>query len=60
MGVRRNTLWMQLFAGAMALAPLGLLAASGGDALPKLDYTRFVLPNGLTVVVHEDRSDFAF
>ncbi|AFC87435.1 M16 family metallopeptidase [Frateuria aurantia] len=54
MGFRRNTLWMRLFAGAMALVPMGLLAASGEGALPKLDYTRFVLPNGLTVVVHED------
>ena len=54
MGFRRNSLWARLFAGAMVLAPMGLLAASGGDTLPRLDYTRFVLPNGLTVVVHED------
>lgn len=54
MGFRRNSLWARLFAGAMALAPMGLLAASVGDTLPRLDYTRFVLPNGLTVVVHED------
>ncbi|MHC1478714.1 M16 family metallopeptidase [Frateuria aurantia] len=54
MGIRKKTLWARMFLGALALAPLGLWAASGSATLPELSYTRFVLPNGLTVVVHED------
>ncbi len=54
MGIRRKALRARMFAGALALAPMALLAATGGESLPALSYTRFVLPNGLTVVVHED------
>ncbi|NYE28813.1 putative Zn-dependent peptidase [Rhodanobacter sp. K2T2] len=53
---------------SLALAIVGLLALAGGSMLPAaasanneaalqipdIAYTRFVLPNGLTVVVHED------
>ena len=53
---------------SLALAIVGLLALAGGSMLPvaasanneaalqipDIAYTRFVLPNGLTVVVHED------
>jgi predicted Zn-dependent peptidase len=44
--------------GAGALPVMAVPAAAAGDAaqaaLPDIPYTRFVLPNGLTVVVSED------
>ncbi len=43
-------------AGGMPLAvaaPVGV-AASVTQQVPEIAYTRFILPNGLTVVVHED------
>ncbi len=45
-------------AGGMPLALAGTEAAAAGagatQQIPELAYTRFTLPNGLTVVVHED------
>jgi predicted Zn-dependent peptidase len=41
---------MALGVGAMPT----LQAAPAGQAIPDIAYTRFTLPNGLTVVVHED------
>ena len=40
----------------VALADTGTAAATetAGQQIPELDYSRFTLPNGLTVVVHED------
>ena len=49
-----------LLAGALTLAggvPLVAAAptpAAAAQQLPEIAYTRFILPNGLTVVVHED------
>ncbi|MEL4892608.1 pitrilysin family protein [Xanthomonas protegens] len=40
---------------ALVAAPSALAAATPGQATaPEIAYTRFTLPNGLTVVVHED------
>ncbi len=44
-------------AGGMPLAqaaPDSAIAAAAAQQIPELAYDRFVLPNGLTVVVHED------
>ena len=47
-----------LAAGVMMVLGVGamppLKAASAQQAIPDIAYTRFTLPNGLTVVVHED------
>lgn len=47
-----------LAAGAMMVLGAGamppLQAAPAGQAIPDIAFTRFTLPNGLTVVVHED------
>jgi zinc protease len=47
-----------LAAGAMMALGVGamppLQAAPAGQAIPDIAFTRFTLPNGLTVVVHED------
>ncbi|BDU18858.1 pitrilysin family protein [Dyella sp. GSA-30] len=47
-----------LAAGAMMVLGVGamppLQAAPAGQAIPDIAFTRFTLPNGLTVVVHED------
>lgn len=45
------------FTGGMPLAlatPDTAVAAAATQQIPELAYTRFTLPNGLTVVVHED------
>src|SRR3546814_4892629 len=49
------------FAGGMPLAlaaPDSSTAATAAatQQIPELAYTRFILPNGLTVVVHEDHT----
>lgn len=47
-----------LAAGAMMVLGAGVMpplqAAPAGQAIPDIAFTRFTLPNGLTVVVHED------
>jgi len=47
-----------LFSGAALFAATGSARAQAGPAstvdVPKIAYTRFALPNGLTVVLHED------
>ncbi|MCP1372551.1 M16 family metallopeptidase [Dyella lutea] len=47
---------LSLSAGAFPLraAADGVAAASAAEQIPQLAYQRFTLPNGLTVVVHED------
>lgn len=39
---------------AVAAAPASLSKRTASSAIPDIAYTRFTLPNGLTVVVHED------
>ncbi|MBV6858748.1 insulinase family protein [Xanthomonas campestris pv. zingibericola] len=41
-------------APAVAAAPASLSKSAASSAIPDIAYTRFTLPNGLTVVVHED------
>ena len=41
-------------AGGVPLAVAAPTAASVTQQVPEIAYTRFILPNGLTVVVHED------
>ena len=38
----------------VAAAPASLTASDAQQAIPEIAYERFTLPNGLTVVVHED------
>ncbi len=45
---------MLTLAGGVPLAVAAPSAASAVQQVPDIAYTRFVLPNGLTVVVHED------
>ncbi|MEM8985913.1 MAG: pitrilysin family protein [Pseudomonadota bacterium] len=45
----------RLFTAILLAACLSLEAALAAMPEVKLDYDRFVLPNGLTVIVHEDR-----
>ncbi len=41
-------------AGLISLVGAAHAAPASSDAIPDIPYTRFQLPNGLTVVVHED------
>ncbi|WP_164672567.1 M16 family metallopeptidase, partial [Xanthomonas citri] len=41
-------------APAVAAAPASLSKSAASSAIPDIAYTRLTLPNGLTVVVHED------
>jgi len=41
-------------AGLMTVVGAASAASTSPDAIPDIPYTRFQLPNGLTVVVHED------
>ncbi|KJV35333.1 M16 family metallopeptidase [Luteibacter yeojuensis] len=43
-----------LAAGLMGVVGAAYAAAPSTDTIPDIPYTRFQLPNGLTVVVHED------
>lgn len=43
-----------LAAGLMTVVGAASAASTSPDAIPDIPYTRFQLPNGLTVVVHED------
>lgn len=43
-----------LVAGLISFAGAAAAASGSPDAIPDIPYTRFQLPNGLTVVVHED------
>ena len=43
-----------LSAGVAMTAPSSSMAAPATQTIPEIAYTRFTLPNGLTVVVHED------
>ncbi|MET0505585.1 MAG: pitrilysin family protein [Luteibacter sp.] len=43
-----------LAAGLITFVGAAAAASSSPDAIPDIPYTRFQLPNGLTVVVHED------
>jgi predicted Zn-dependent peptidase len=43
-----------LAAGMMTVVGAASAASTSPDAIPDIPYTRFQLPNGLTVVVHED------
>ncbi len=52
--IRRRAL-LAVCAGALALAALWT-PLSAAVAPPKLEYQRFTLPNGLTVILHLDRS----
>ncbi len=52
---RRRALGVALAGLALALA-IAWTPLSAAVAPPKLQYQRFTLPNGLTVVLHEDRS----
>ncbi len=54
--IRVATIVLGLVLGAGATACLGPLAPPAGEApLPDIPFTRTVLDNGLTLVVHEDR-----
>ena len=41
-------------AGGVPLVVAAPTAAAAAQQLPEIAYTRFILPNGLTVIVHED------
>ncbi|HEY4291653.1 pitrilysin family protein [Luteibacter sp.] len=43
-----------LAAGLLSLVGAASAAPASSDAIPDIPYSRFQLPNGLTVVVHED------
>ena len=43
-----------MFVGGVSTAPEASATAAPAQQIPDIPYTRFKLPNGLTVVVHED------
>jgi zinc protease len=60
MDMRRTVrgMWRAVQRGVLALLALGLLpaaVAAQGD-IPRLTYEKYTLPNGLEVILHEDRS----
>ncbi|WP_045728864.1 pitrilysin family protein [Xanthomonas sp. GPE 39] len=50
----RSLLICSILALSTAGMPAAAMAAAPAPSLPDIAYTRFTLPNGLTVVVHED------
>ena len=61
----RRTAWrvaaLALLAASAAAAPVAAQgpaagAAAGGGGIPRLTYEKYTLPNGLEVILHEDRS----
>ena len=52
--MRRNTAWLAAAVVLAAVLPAAASSVAGAPPTPDIAYEKFVLGNGLTVVVHED------